>query len=91
MAGNNLTQANVINQTNTLTAFTAGGLDDAGQLEGRRPHRTCAALLPGLHPGQGDQYVPVLNKGKNVFNCFESMSAKKDPVFPLPPGTPAPA
>ena len=37
------------------------------------------------------QYVPVFNKGKNVFNCFESVSAKKGPVFPLPAGTPGPA
>jgi len=33
----------------------------------------------------------VFNKGKNVFNCFESVSAKKGPVFPLPAGTPGPA
>ncbi len=39
----------------------------------------------------GTKYVATLNKGENVFNCFESISPKKDPVFPLPPGTPAPA
>ena len=55
MAGNNLTQANVIKQDNSLTAFTAGGLDVADQLEGRRPHRPRAALLRGLHQGVGEQ------------------------------------
>ena len=35
--------------------------------------------------------MPVLNKGKNVFNCFESTNAKKGPVFPLPAGTPGPS
>jgi hypothetical protein len=39
----------------------------------------------------GNQYQPTLNKGKNVFNCFESLDPKKDPVFPLPAGTPGPA
>jgi len=40
---------------------------------------------------KGTTYIPVLNKGKNVFNCFNSISAKKGPVFPLPTGTPEPA
>jgi hypothetical protein len=39
----------------------------------------------------GDKYVPTLNQGNNVFNAFESINPKKGPVFPLPPGTPAPA
>ena len=39
----------------------------------------------------GTQYLPTLNKGKNVFNCFQSINPKKDPVFPLPAGTPSPA
>ena len=91
MAGNNLTQANVIKADNSLTSFTAGGLTapinwkDAGHSGHAPPY--CAAV----HQGVGDKYVPTLNTGKNVFNCFESINPKKDPVFPLPPGTPAPA
>ena len=47
----------------------------------------CAAYIKV----SGDKYVPTLNKGKNVFVCFQSINPKKGPVFPLPPGTPAPA
>ena len=46
LAGNNLTQANVIAQTNKLTSFTANGLMRPGELaEGS--HLDCAALLRG--------------------------------------------
>jgi len=91
MAGNNLTQANVIKQDNSITAFTAGGLEspvnwkDAGHTGHAPPY--CVAYIKV----SGSNYVPTLNTGKNVFNCFESISPKKDPVFPLPAGTPAPA
>jgi ABC-type branched-subunit amino acid transport system substrate-binding protein len=91
LAGNNLTQANVIAQTNKLTAFTANGLSSpvnwksAGHSGGLPPY--CSAYIQV----KGTQYVPVFNTGKNVFNCFESASAKKGPVFPLPTGTPGPS
>ncbi len=91
MAGNNLTWANVINADNSLTAFTANGLQspvnwkDAGHSGHPPPY--CSADIKV----SGDKYVPTLNTGKNVFNCFGSLNPKKNPVFPLPPGTPAPA
>jgi branched-chain amino acid transport system substrate-binding protein len=91
MAGNNLTQANVIKQDNSLTSFTAGGLTsptnwkDAGHAGHKPPY--CNAFIKV----SGDKYVPTLNKGKNVFVCFNSIDPKKDPVYPLPAGTPAPA
>ena len=91
MAGNNLTWANVIKQDNSITSFTAGGLQapvnwkDAGHSGHAPPY--CVAYIKV----SGNKYVATLNKGQNVFNCFESISPKKDPVFPLPPGTPAPA
>jgi branched-chain amino acid transport system substrate-binding protein len=90
MAGKNLTQANVIAQTNKITAFTASGLTDpvnwvTAHSSSAPPY--CDAYIQA----KGVQYVPVFNKGKNVFNCFESVSAKKGPVFPLPAGTPGPA
>jgi branched-chain amino acid transport system substrate-binding protein len=90
-AGSNLTQANVIAQTNKLTAFTAGNLQaptnwaTAGHSGNAPPY--CVAYIQV----KGSQYVSVLDKGKNVFNCFESISAKKAPVFPVPAGTPSPA
>jgi branched-chain amino acid transport system substrate-binding protein len=91
MAGKNPTQAAVIAADNSLTAFTAGGLTtptnwkDAGHSGHAPPY--CAAYIKVVQ----DKYVPALNKGENVFNCFQSISPKKDPVFPLPAGTPGPA
>jgi hypothetical protein len=91
MAGNNLTQANVIKADNSITSFTAGGLQapvnwkDAGHSGHAPPY--CVAYIKVV----GNKYVPTLNHGKNVINCFNSINPKKDPVFPLPAGTPAPA
>jgi len=90
LAGKNLTQAAVIEKTNSLTAFTAGGLTtpvnwvDGGHSGHAPPY--CAAFIRAV----GVKYVPVLNSGKNVFNCFDSISARKGPVFPLPAGMPSP-
>jgi branched-chain amino acid transport system substrate-binding protein len=91
MAGNDLTWANVIKADNSLTAFTAGGITtptnwkSAGHSGHAPPYCSAFIKVAGL------KYVPTLNTGKNVFNCFESINPKKDPVFPLPPGTPGPA
>jgi branched-chain amino acid transport system substrate-binding protein len=91
MAGKNPTQASVIAADNSLTAFTAGDLTapvnwkSAGHKGNAPPY--CLAYIKV----SGNKYLPTLNKGKNVFNCFQSINPKKDPVFPLPPGTPAPA
>jgi ABC-type branched-subunit amino acid transport system substrate-binding protein len=91
MAGNNLTQANVVKMTNTLTSFTAGDLTaptnwKTGGHSGHAPPY-CGAYIKA----QGTQYVPTLNKGKNVFVCFQSVNPNKPPVYPVPAGTPAPA
>ena len=91
MAGKNLTQANVIAADNSLTAYTSGGLESpvnwksAGHSGNAPPY--CLAYIKV----SGTQYLPALNKGKNVFNCFQSINPKSNPVFPLPPNTPAPA
>jgi hypothetical protein len=91
LAGNNLTQANVIAADNSLTAYTSGGLESpvnwksAGHSGNAPPY--CLAYIKV----SGTKYLAALNKGKNVFNCFQSINPKKNPVFPLPPGTPAPA
>ena len=90
MAGNNLTQANVIAQTNKLTAFTANGLSTP--VDWVTAHTSSAPPYCDAYiQAKGVQYVPVFNEGKNVFNCFESVNAAKGPVFPLPTGTPGPA
>jgi branched-chain amino acid transport system substrate-binding protein len=91
MAGKSPTWASVINADNSLTAFTAGGLQSpvnwksAGH-SGHAPPYCSADIVV-----KADKYVAALNKGKNVFNCFGSINPKKNPVFPLPAGTPAPA
>ena len=89
-AGNNLTWANVIKQTNAITSFTAGGLTTpvnwaVGGHSGHAPPYCVAYIV-----ARGTKFVPTLNKGQNVFNCFGSASTKANPVFPVPPGTPAP-
>jgi len=89
-AGSNLTWANLIKKTNAITSFTAGGLTApvnwaVGGHSGHAPPYCVAYVV-----AKGTQYVPVLNKGQNVFNCFQSPSPRANPVFPVPPGTPAP-
>ncbi len=89
MAGNNLTQANVIKADNSITAFTADGLQapvnwkNAGHSGHAPPY--CSAYIKVV----GNKYVPTLNKGNDVFVCFQSTNPKKPPVYPLPPGTPS--
>jgi len=91
LAGSNPTQASVIAADNSLSAFTSGGLQapvnwvSAGHTGNAPPY--CLAYIKV----SGNKYQPTLNKGKNVFNCFQSINPKKNPVFPLPAGTPAPA
>ena len=89
-AGNDLTWANVIKKTNAITSFTAGGLTApvnwaVGGHTGHAPPY-CVAYVKAV----GTQYLPTLNKGQNVFNCFHSSYTRANPVFPVPPGTPAP-
>jgi ABC-type branched-subunit amino acid transport system substrate-binding protein len=87
LAGKNLTQANVVAQTNKLTSFTAGGLTVPvnWKVSGHSGHAPpyCGAFIVV----KGDKYVPALNRGKSVFNCFGSTNPNKGPVS-LPPGTP---
>ncbi len=90
MAGTDLTWANVVKADNSLTAFTAGGLRvptnwaRAGHSGHLPPY--CGALIQV----KGDTFVPALDHGQNVFNCFDSISPHSNPVFPLPAGTPGP-
>jgi branched-chain amino acid transport system substrate-binding protein len=88
LAGRNLTQANVIAQTNKITAFTAGGLQ--APTDWKTAHTATAPPYCGAYIRVvGDKYVPALNTGKNVFNCFMSTNPKENPPFPVPPGTPS--
>ncbi|MGO8862526.1 MAG: ABC transporter substrate-binding protein [Acidimicrobiales bacterium] len=89
LAGQNLTQANVIAQTNKLTAYTANGLIAPVNWAVDGHSGTGPPYCVAYIQAKGGAFVPVLNKGENVFNCFQSPSARKEPVFPLPPGTPS--
>jgi ABC-type branched-subunit amino acid transport system substrate-binding protein len=87
-AGSNLTQANVIAQTNKLTAFTAGGLTTP--VNWTTAHTGHAPPYCGAYiQVKGDKYVPVLGSNNSVFVCFGSISANAKPLKTLPPGTPA--
>ena len=87
-AGNNVTQANVIAQTNKITNFTAGGVttvtdwtvDHTGFTE-----PNCNATVQV----QGNNFVTVLSPGKQVFVCFGPNPKHPVPV-PAPAGTPGP-
>ncbi len=91
MAGNNLTQANVIKADNSLTSFTAGGLHRPVNWKSAATPATRRRTAAPTSRWSETKYVPTLNKGKNVFICFQSINPNKGPVFPVPAGTPAPA
>ena len=92
MAGNNLTQANVIKQDNSITSFTAGGLTapinwkDAGHSGHAPPY--CSAYIKV----SGDKYVPTLNTGEERVRLLRvdqpeqgSGVPRRRPARPLPP------
>jgi len=78
-AGSDLTQQNVINQTNKLAAFTAYGLTaptnwvKAGHSGHIYPD--CAAFIQA----QGAKFEPVFGQGHQVYVCFD-----KEPKIPVP-------
>jgi ABC-type branched-subunit amino acid transport system substrate-binding protein len=91
LAGSDLTQANVIKQTNLLTSYNAGGL--YADANWTTAHTTanppyCEAYIQV----KGDKYVSVFGKGHQVYVCFNVN--EKDPVptnttpVPAPAGTP---
>ncbi len=89
-ARNDLTWDNVVKQTNAVTSFTAGGLTApvdwaVGGHHGHAPPYCVAYIV-----AKGTKYVPVFNRGRNVFNCFGTANVRANPEFPLPPGTPVP-
>jgi branched-chain amino acid transport system substrate-binding protein len=86
LAGNNLTQANIISITNHMTAFTAGGLTTVTNWENshtKTTYPTCSAFVKV----KGKQFVPIYGKGKEVFVCV-GPSAKNTTAVAAPAGTP---
>jgi hypothetical protein len=84
-AGNNLTQQNLVNQVNRLTAFAANGLTTPVDWRHARTTVTppyCGAYIEAV----GTQFVARFMQGHEVFNCFLA-SLKPKPMI-APPGTP---
>ncbi len=88
LAGNNVTQANVINQMNTVTGFTAGGVSSVTNWTDAHSKSTfpsCSAFVQA----KGQTFVPALNKAPQVFVCFGPNTDLKNPVLvAATPGTP---
>jgi ABC-type branched-subunit amino acid transport system substrate-binding protein len=85
-AGSDLTQANVVNQTNKITNFTAGGLSSPVDWTVSHVGYTvpnCSAYVQV----QGTKYVSVLGQGKQVFVCVNA-NVKNPAVVTPPKGTP---
>jgi branched-chain amino acid transport system substrate-binding protein len=87
-AGSDLTQANLIAQTNRITDFTAGGI--TAIVNWTRAHTTQTfPNCPSFVQVKGTKFVPVVSHGHQVFLCFGPSTTLKNPtpVAP-PPGTP---
>jgi len=85
-AGSDLTQANVIAQTNKIKAFTAAGITTVTDWTISHTGFTepnCTAWVQVQH----GKFVPVLGSGKQVFVCIGPNPKNPVPVTP-PAGTP---
>ena len=82
MAGSNLTQANVIKEDNSITTFTAGGLEapvnwkDAGHTGHAPPY--CLAYIKVV----GDKYEPALNNGEERLQLLRVDQPQEEPGIP---------
>jgi branched-chain amino acid transport system substrate-binding protein len=87
-AGNNLTQQNVIAQTNKLANFTAGGVSTVQNwtiAHTTQGFPNCSSFVQV----KGGTFVPVPIKGSQVFVCFNKKVNLKNPIpVTPPPGTP---
>jgi hypothetical protein len=87
-AGHDLTQKNLIAQTNRLTDFTAGGT--TAVVNWTKAHTTQAfPICPSFIQVKGARFVPVVARKNQVFICFDKSVDLKDPTPATPPaGTP---
>jgi branched-chain amino acid transport system substrate-binding protein len=86
-AGSDLTQQRVIQLTNQMTDFTAGGLTTV--VNWRNAHTT--ATFPNCQAYvrvQGTKLVSQFGRGHQVFVCFAKNAVAKPEPVPAPPGTP---
>ena len=87
-AGNDLTQKNLVAQTNRITDFTAGGT--TAVVNWTQAHTTQAfPICPSFIQVKGRTFVPVVARKDQVFICFDRSVDLKDPMpTQLPAGTP---
>ena len=85
-AGNNVTQASVINATNKITNFTANGVSAPVNWAVNHTGVTLPACTSFVQV-HGTVYEPVFAPGKQVFICLGPNDKNPVPVTP-PPGTP---
>jgi ABC-type branched-subunit amino acid transport system substrate-binding protein len=87
-AGANVTRQNVIQQTNGITNFTAGGI--TALVNWTTAHNTQSfPICPSFVQVKGNQFLPALGQGRQVFICFNEKVDLKNPVLATPPpGTP---
>jgi branched-chain amino acid transport system substrate-binding protein len=77
-AGSNLTQANVIAQTNKITDFTAGGV--TAPVDWSTAHTTQTfPICPSFVQVSGTHFAPVVSQGHQVFLCFGPTTNLLDP------------
>jgi len=87
-AGDHLTQANLVAQTNRITDFTAGGT--TAVVNWTKAHTTQAfPICPSFIEVKGTSFVPVVSGGHSVFVCFGQSVDLRDPT-PVPPPTGTP-
>ena len=87
-AGANLTPQNVINQTNQITNFTAGGITSIVNWTVGHTTQTFPSCSADVVV-KGTTFVPVATTGHQVFGCFAQNVSLKNPVLATPPaGTP---
>ena len=82
MAGNNLTQANVIKEDNSITSFTAGGLHVADQLEERRPQRPAPPYCLAYIKVVGNQVRADTEQGKERVQLLRVDQPEEGPGLP---------
>lgn len=88
MAGNDLTQADVIARTNSITDFTAGGLTTpVNWTQSHDVSKVTPPFCTAFIAVKGDSFVPAFDQGNQAFRCFAADPAKPTLVA-APPGTP---
>ena len=82
MAGNNLTQANVIKEDNSLTAFTAGGLESPVNWKNAGHSGHAPPYCVRLHQGVGEQVRADAEQGEERLQLLRVDQPEEGPGLP---------